>query len=83
MRRWATTDLYTSVTATYPLLNETNLEVEVRGFVNSVQANGFLLTETGDFNSDTSMLIDDRNTFTSISKSSTDQLILIWKDRIL
>lgn len=83
LRQWATTDLYASITSGYPILDETNLEVEQRGFVASTSANGFLITEAGDFNSDATMLIDDRNTFTAISKSSTDQIILIWKDRIL
>ena len=67
----------------YPTFNTTNKEVEVRGRVTSTQANGNNIAETGLFNTDGSRVILDRAVFNAISKSSTDDVIFIWKVRVL
>ena len=67
---------------TYPLLNETLKEATVRCRLNSLEANGNLLTEIGLFNQDGTPLMECRDVYTSISKSNTDEIIYIIKNRV-
>jgi len=74
---------YTKIYATgYPSINTSNLEVTHRVALLSTEANGYLITETGFFNTDTSPIMISRDTFTSISKSSTDEIIIVSKDKL-
>ena len=63
----------------YPSVDETNLQVEIRGRINTVEANGNMLAEFGIFNEDGTPLMESRDTFTGISKSSSDEIIFSIK----
>jgi len=74
---------YTKVYETgYPSINTSTLEVTHRVALLSTEANGYLISEAGFFNTDTSPLIISRDTFTNISKSSTDEVIIVSKDKL-
>ena len=63
--------------------DETNNEVTIRCLINSVQANGFNINGFGIFNDDGTLLMHSEDTFTSVSKSSTDEIVFIIKDRLI
>lgn len=63
----------------YPSLDFTTLQCEIRGKLNTLEALGFNVSEVGIFNDDGTPLMESRDTFTSISKSNTEEIIFIWK----
>ena len=85
------TDLVTPVTidsgdtkafvSGYPTIDETNLEVTIRTYLNSLEANGNNLTEFGVFNTDASELMVSRAVFTSITKNNTVEISFIEKEK--
>jgi hypothetical protein len=83
MRRWSSSDLTNNYVSGYPTIDETNFEVESRGFLSSVQANGFPIDGFALFNTDNPDLAHSKDTFTDESKSSTDQITFIIKDRLI
>ena len=64
----------------YPDLDVTNKQITYRMVLNSTQANGYPLSEVGLFNTDDPATIWNRDTFTSFSKSDTEELRFIIKD---
>jgi len=77
LRQWAVSDLSDTFVAGYPVLDETNKKVTLRYYLNSLQANGFAIAETGSFNTDGTPQIFDRDVFTSISKTTTDEIAIV------
>lgn len=67
--------------ATYPSINQTTQEITYRAVLNSLEANGYPLTEIGVFNTDSTPSMWSRQLFTSISKSDTEEVRFIIKDR--
>ena len=66
----------------FPSIDTVNNEITYRYTLNSTQANGYNLSETGLFNTDTSPKIWNRDVFTPFSKSNTEELRFIIKDAI-
>ncbi len=66
----------------YPTFNYTTNEVTMRCRLNTLNANGYPITEFGIFNVDSPRLMDSRDIFTAISKTSTDEIIFVTKNRI-
>lgn len=64
-------------------INETAFEVTSECYLNSVEANGFLLNGVGTFNTDATALMGDVFTFTGISKTLNEELSLRIKNRIV
>ena len=83
LRTWDYADLVDGYDTGYPTIDETNFEVETRLTLTTVQANGFDLNGFGLFNTDGTVLMHSEDTFTAESKSSTDQIIFIVKDRFI
>jgi len=77
LRQWATSDLGAVFVTGYPIFDETNKKVTLRYYLNSLQANGFPIDETGSFNTDGTPLMIDRDVFTSISKTSSDEIAIV------
>lgn len=75
-------DFFGSLESGYPSIDTTNNEITYRYTLDSTQANGYNLTETGLFNTDTTPKIWNRDTFTSFSKSDTEELRFIIKDKV-
>jgi len=75
-------DTYKDFTSGYPTVDETNMEIVTESYLNSLEANGFLINGVGTFNTDTSVLMQDAFQFTGISKSNTDELIFEIKNRL-
>ena len=76
--RLASSDDYQTTFVTgYPTFDTVNNKVTVRCLINSLQANGWNLTEVGEVNTDSPELLISRDVFTSISKSNTDELLFI------
>ena len=83
MRRWATTDLTKTYVTSYPTLDETNFEAEIRAQILSTEANGFNINGYADFNTDATNKMGTESTITAESKSSTDQFTFISKLRLV
>jgi len=79
----STADYLQSITTGYPTIDETNFEAENQYYINSAEANGYNLTGVADFNTDSSDLMCSAYKFTSISKSSTDEVKFIFKRRFV
>ena len=71
---------YASFSSGYPTLDESNLQVTIRSFINSLQANGENLTEFGIFNSDSSKLMVSRTVHTVIAKTSSIEVSYVEKN---
>ncbi len=73
---------YASFSSGYPVLDEPNLQVTIRSFINSLQANGENLTEFGTFNSDASKLMVSRTVHTVIAKTSSIEVSYVEKNKL-
>jgi len=83
LRQWATTDLTQTFVSGYPVFDETNMEVEIRGYLNSLEANGFNINGFATFNTDATNKMFDEDAFTAESKTSVDELTFITKVRLI
>jgi len=63
----------------YPTLNYDAVQGTIRCRLSVAEANGYPITEFGVFNKDSTALLQSRDVFTSFSKTSDDELILISK----
>jgi len=66
----------------YPTMDYTANEVTIRTRLNTLNANGYMISEVGLFNADGTRLMDSRDTFSPFSKSTNDEVIFITKNRI-
>ena len=76
-------DNFKAFVSGYPVLDTTNLQSTIRCFINSLEANGNDLTEFGILNSDATKQLFSRAVFTAISKTSSNEITIIQKDKIL
>ena len=83
LRQWESSDLVKDFVTGYPTFDFVNNEISIRGYLNSLQANGFLINGLGTFNEDTAPLMTGEDTFTGESKSGTDEFIFVIKNQIL
>jgi len=67
----------------YPTQDFTALSNTTRCFLNSLEANGNNLTEFGIVNSDGTPLLFSRTVFTTISKSTSNEVTFVVKDWVL
>ena len=72
----ALTDQLADFDVGYPQLDETNLEVTFRATIGSNQANSYLITEIGSFNTDSPDKLYNRAVFSQFSKTQQDELII-------
>lgn len=72
---WDSSDLDKTQETGYPSITYADLKVELRGRLNTLNANGFLLTEVAFSNLDGTPLLFSRDTFDEISKTDIDELI--------
>jgi len=63
-------------------IDELSSEVQRICYLNSLEANGYLLSGIGDFNTDATPKIDSVFKYTSISKSNTDELKFYLKSNL-
>jgi hypothetical protein len=76
-------DYYKDFTSGYPTVDETNFEIVTESYLNSVEANGFLIDGVGTFNTDGTALMQDVFKFTAFSKSNSEELIFEIKNRLV
>ena len=67
----------------YPTQNMTSLSNTTRCFLNSLEANGNDLTEFGIVNSDGTPLLFSRTVHTVISKTTSNEITYIVRDKII
>jgi len=72
-------DYIKSFETSYPTLDYTALEATIRTRLSTLEANGYAVTEIGIFNEDGTPLMESRDIFTAVSKSSDDELIFITR----
>ena len=78
----ATADYTKAFESGYPTLNYTTLEATIRTRLSTTNSNGYAISEFGVFNTDGTALMESRDIFTAISKTSDDELIFIAKTTI-
>jgi len=83
LRQWSYSDLEKTYVTGYPSFDTTNKEVAIRCHLPSVYANGFEINGLGIMNADTSTLLFSEDTFTTQSKTNTDEFIFTTTDRIV
>lgn len=76
-------DFYKTIEVGWPVINETNLEVEYKGVLNTIEANGNPINGLAFFNTDATYKMATESTFTDESKSDTDQFTFITKIRLV
>ena len=74
---------YKAFVTDYPLYDTSTNKVTSRGYVTSTECNGNNLSEAGEFNSDGTKVMSSRDVFTAISKSSTDELAIVWVHKLV
>lgn len=80
----ASSDDFTKTFLTsYPTINDTTFEVEIRGQLLTTEANGYDINGFGLINTDSTVLLHSEDTFTAESKSDTDQFTFIVKDHLI
>jgi hypothetical protein len=67
----------------YPTFDTVNFKVTTRGFISSAEANGNLITETGEFNTDGTPKMSTRFVFTGISKTVSDEIAIVIINRMI
>ena len=77
-----TANTFSSFDAGYPNVDFNSLTVVSRFTLNTLQGNGYDITECGCFNSDGSVLMESRDVFNGVSKTSNDQIIFQVKTTI-
>lgn len=83
LRSWDYADTLSSFQASFPTFDYTNNEVTIRTYINSLQANGFLISGVGVVNEDSTPLLLGEDTISDESKSLTDEFTFVIKDRVL
>jgi hypothetical protein len=72
-----------SLDSGYPIIDETNMETTLQYTILSTEANGYNINGTGVFNTDATPKLGGEDTFFAESKSNTDQIIFVFKDRVI
>ena len=75
-------DYNKSFEAGFPSINYTSFETDIRCRVSPSEANGYSIGEFGIFNTDGTPLLKSRDTFTTISKTNTDEVVFVAKTRL-
>ena len=83
LRTWDYADTISAFSVGYPSFDYVNNEASIRGYINSLQGNGFLINSVAIVNEDTSPLVQGEDTFTGESKSNTDEFVFVIKDRVI
>ena len=73
---WSGASDFKNFVSGYPTFNETTQEVQVQGYIASTEANGEVITEYGDFNTDGAPLISSHVVFTGITKTNAVQVYI-------
>lgn len=83
LQSWSDSDTKKDFETGYPIIDYTNLEVTKRLRLNSTESVGFPITHIAILNEDTTPLTGGLSSFSSQSKSSTDEFIFIEKERLI
>lgn len=79
----SSTDYFKNFDATYPTIDETNMEAQFRATVASTQGNGHTINAIGLFNTDGTPLMGSVDLFTAETKDSTDEFVFVLRERII
>lgn len=66
----------------YPIIDKSTLQVTLRGTLATTEGNGFIIDGFGIFNTDGSPIMEGIDDFTAESKTLTDELIFVAKNRL-
>lgn len=81
LRQWSESDLTKAINSSFPIIDNTAQTVQMRSDLNSVEANGFLLSGFGIFNQDSPALLEGLDSYTEESKGDTDEFIFNIKNK--
>lgn len=73
---WSAASDFKNFVSGYPIFDEETQEVQVQGYIASTEANGNVITEYGDFNTDSAPLISSHVVFTGITKTNAVQVYI-------
>jgi len=83
LRQWGSGDLVKDLSTGYPTFDYNNLEMTTRGYLNVLEGNGFLIDNTSLHNEDSTPLMSDEAKIDSQSKTETEEIIFLHKNRII
>jgi len=83
LRQWESADLFKDFQTGYPTFDYSLVEVTTRCYINSLEANGFLLDVIGHYNKDTTPLLTGEDTYDDQSKSRGDEFAFVAVDRVI
>jgi len=78
-----TTNLIKDLDAGYPIIDEDNAIMTYRATLGVAEGNGFLINSLGSYNSDTPQFMQDIFLFPEISKSSGDEIVIEFRNRLI
>ncbi|KKM72363.1 hypothetical protein LCGC14_1421260 [marine sediment metagenome] len=81
LRTWVAGDLTKTVTST--TIDNTALTVQIRSDLASTEANGFVIDSHGNFNTDSSALMEGLEEFVDESKTNTDEFIFTTQNQFV
>ena len=73
---WSGASDFKNFVGGYPIFDEVTQEVQVQGYIASTEANGEVITEYGDFNTDDAPLISSHVVFAGITKTNVVQVYI-------
>ena len=73
---WSGASDFKNFVSGHPIFDEATQEVQVQGYIASTEANGEVITEYGDFNTDSAPLISSHVVFTGITKTNAVQVYI-------
>ena len=76
---WSGGSDYKNFVTGYPVYDTTNRSVTIRGLIATSEANGNNISETGEFNTDGTVIMIDHDVFTAITKDNQTQISLVWR----
>ena len=81
LRTWVAGDLTKAVTST--TIDNTALTVQIRSDLSSTEANGFVIDSHGNFNTDSTALLEGLEDFDDESKTDTDEFIFTTQNQFV
>ena len=81
LRTWIAGDLTKAVTST--TIDNTALTVQIRSDLSSTEANGFVIDSHGNFNTDSTALLEGLEDFDDESKTDTDEFIFTTQNQFV
>ena len=82
LRTYQDSDLFKTFVSGYPSIDEVNVRSTIRGYLTTIEATGFNISEFGVFNNDATPVLLTHDVIDIQSKSSTDEIAIVSRDQM-